>query len=546
MTALIVDTLVFPCTMILVGKKASTDGSVLLAHNNDLPGDIASMLQIVPAAVHAPGTMIQFKNGLQIPQVAETFRMLVMNCWYGFAEGDAKAVNQFNVAVAGGTSLKKDRNPNAREKDPLIPGGVSGYIRYIALQRSRTARECVELIGNMYSQYGISYPSSVGIADLNEVWYIEAGGGKCWAAQRVPDNGYLAAANCYRIGEIEFNDKKNFILPPYLKSYAIEKGLWKPGTDKTSSFNFAEIFGGNSRTDPHRPYYNARRIMRIQALLTPGLTQDPQNVSYPLTLKPGEKISLPILIKVLRDYYQGTPYDISHHMGSDMIERPIATMNTVHTSVIQLNPDLPAEMGAVIWGGLSTALTTPYIPFFLGMDKVPAPFSFASDNPADGSAFRQFNSLKVYLKKGFSYRVQKMVESWEELEQDFFARQADIIKEVPAIPDEGNRRAYLGKVSDSYAQRALATVTLLKQKLTVFPDQKPLRTDAPVQSTAATRSSVVTLAEDQESTAGKYRGRRGDFIFNNADLRNVLLFFPGRISSTSSWTPASAVASPAA
>jgi len=83
----------YPCTMVLVGKKASVGGSVLLAHNNDLPGNIAAMIQVIPARQHGQVEMISFRNGLQIPQAARTFRMLIMNCYYGFSEGDAVAAN---------------------------------------------------------------------------------------------------------------------------------------------------------------------------------------------------------------------------------------------------------------------------------------------------------------------------------------------------------------------------------------------------------------------------------------------------------------------
>ena len=301
----------FSCTMILAGKKATVDGSVLLAHNNDLPGHIASLVQIVPGRTHQAGEMIPFKNGLKIPQVPETFRLLMMNCYYGFAEGDAKAINQYQVAIAGGTSLKADRNENARKLDPLVKGGVSGYVRYIALQRAKTARECVELIGKMYSKYGISYPSGVGVADSNEVWYIEAGGGKSWVAKRIPDDSYLVTANHYRIGNIDFNDKQNFIFPPYLKSHAIKTGLWKPGKRKNKGeapFNFAKVFGGKAQTGDH-PYYNTRRVWRAQGLLSPSIKQNPDSFDSPFTLKPDRKLSIPRLIGVMRDYYKETPFE---------------------------------------------------------------------------------------------------------------------------------------------------------------------------------------------------------------------------------------------
>ncbi len=153
------------CTMILAGKGTTSDGSVLLAHNNDLPAHIASLLEIVPGRTFPAGETVSFKNGLVIPQARQTIRMLIMYCYYGFTEGDAVAVNQYQVAIAGGLSLKEDRNMKARKADPLVKTGVSGYIRYLALQRSKSARECVQFIGDMYSKHGISYPSGVGVAD---------------------------------------------------------------------------------------------------------------------------------------------------------------------------------------------------------------------------------------------------------------------------------------------------------------------------------------------------------------------------------------------
>ncbi|MCP5052576.1 MAG: hypothetical protein GY940_35740, partial [bacterium] len=219
----------------------------------------------------------------------------------------------------------------------------------------------------------------------NEIWYIEAGGGKSWVAQRIPDDRYFVAVNNYRIGNIDFNDRQNFIYPPYLKSHAIKSGLWKPGKKTGAPFNFAEIFGGKKKTGKKQPYYNTRRVWRAQGLLSPSMKQDPGSFNNPFALKPDQKLSIPQLIAVMRDYYKGTPFDITRQrsVSSDSRERPIAVFNTVHTSVIQLRGGLPAEVGAVLWGGPSTALTTPYIPYYFGIHEIPAAYGNAgpvSDN----------------------------------------------------------------------------------------------------------------------------------------------------------------------
>ncbi|MGD2086006.1 MAG: C69 family dipeptidase [Candidatus Aminicenantes bacterium] len=461
---LVIHSLLLPCTMILVGKDATADGSVLLAHNNDLPGNIASMIQIVPGKQHPKGEMIVFKNDRQIPQAKKTYRLLMMNCYYGFAEGDAKAINKYQVAVAGGTSLKADRNDRAQELDPLVKKGVSGYIRYIALQRSKTARECIEIIGHMYSKYGISYPSGVGVADPNEVWYIEAGGGKCWAAQRVPDDSYLATANGYRINEVDFKDKKNFIYPEYLISYTLEKGLWKPGNKQ---FNFAKIFGGKRKKE--NSYYNVRRVWRAQQLLTPSLQQDPNEFNQPWALKPDQKITMQKLIEVLRDYYRETPFDISKHIVSTPgeKERAIGVFNTVHTDVIQLRKDLPVEIGAVLWGGLSASLTTPYVPYYFGIKKIPLTYQIAGPEFDHQSAFWHFRGLTVLLEPRLSQLIGEILPVWEDFEDRLFSMQADVEKTALTLyrKDKDLARDLLTFYSTGLALQALEMAKLLKKRL---------------------------------------------------------------------------------
>lgn len=454
----------FPCTMILVGKDATAGGSVLLAHNNDLPDPVPSLIHIVPAVTHAPGEMVRFKNGLEVSRAAYTQRLLIMQCHYGFAEGDARAINEHRVAVAGGLSLKDDRSDRAREADPLVPGGVTGYVRYIALQRAGTARQCVEIIGEMYSRYGIAYPSAVGVADPDEVWYIEAGGGRCWAARRVPDGHYLAAANGYRIGDIDFDDRANFIYPSYLKNYAQKKGLWQPGKYGNNSFNFAAIFGGKKAGEGD--YYNARRVWRIQRLLTPGLHQDPGAFVHPLTLEPGEKITIPRLIRVLRDRYQGTPFGVIQPGGTKK-ERVIGTFRTVHTAVIQLRSGVPPEIGAVMWGGLGPALTTPYIPYYYGTGEIPAPFRTAGPGAKGRSAFTLFRSLADLLEPRLSQWTGDILPVWQDLEKRMFVLQGRV--ERTALEcykrDPELAREFLTRYSNDLALEALEKARELKTLL---------------------------------------------------------------------------------
>ncbi|MEA1896446.1 MAG: C69 family dipeptidase, partial [Bacteroidota bacterium] len=168
----------------MAGKECSVSGEVLLAHNNELSGVEASMLKLVSGTEKI--NLLPGNKSLDL----QAYKMLILQTNKGFAEGDAVAVNERGVAIAGGLSLKADRNSKVKLLDPLLKNGLGGGVRYLALQHSKTARECIQLMGELYTEFGIKYPSGVGVADSNEIWYMETGGGKSWAAIRIPNDHF--------------------------------------------------------------------------------------------------------------------------------------------------------------------------------------------------------------------------------------------------------------------------------------------------------------------------------------------------------------------
>jgi dipeptidase len=454
----------FSCTMILAGQGTTADGSVLLAHNNDLPPTIASLIQIVEGGQHSKTDTLTLKNGLTIPQAPITYRMLMMNCYYGFSEGDAVAINQHMVAIAGGVSLKHDRNQRAKEADPLVKGGVSGHIRYIALQRSKTARECVEIIGEMYTKYGISYPSGVGVADPNEVWYIEAGGGKSWAAIKIPSDSYLVVANGYRIRHLDFKDQENYQFPACLETFVREKGLWR---SEKGPFDFSRAFGGASEKGRH---YNTRRVWRAQSLLTPSIKQRPDLDKYPLFLEPDRKINIKQLITILRDHYQDTLFDTyaipsipTELQKIQVKERAIGVFNTVHTDVIQLRLWMPPEVGAILWAGLGSAPATVYVPYYLGVNSLPKPYTTAGPEPDPGSAFWNFRALADKAVIKHPENIQKILPHLQKFETNLFFMQDTVEKIALALFKENRTQAkeFLTLYSRGLSLKALEIATQL-------------------------------------------------------------------------------------
>ncbi len=438
------------CYLLMLGKECSENGKVLLAHNNELGGKEASMLRIVPVSEEID---ILPENNYPF---SETSAMLILQTNKGFAEGDAVAINKHGVAIAGGLSLKTDRNSKARKIDPLVPTGLGGGVRYLALQHSKTAKECVELMGKLYTKFGIKYPSAAGIADSNEVWYIEAGGGSSWAAVRIPDDKYIAAANSYRIARIDFNDTINYISSPGLKDFCIESGLWNGKDD----FNFSLIFGGGRKESSGSNLYNSLRVWRAFNLLNPGLKIPDNQEYFPMFQKPEKKISLEKLFSILRDHYNNTPYDVWTKENTDNPKRAIADWNCVHTSVISIEPGVPPDYGSVIWTGLSTPYSAVYIPVYLGINDLPPDYEYAPEKPDRKSAFWQFKTLGDSLRSNYPDNASDWLIKRKRSESIFIKENEIIIKKATELYDENpdNGRKYLRDQTAYFAQKALQLI----------------------------------------------------------------------------------------
>lgn len=412
--------LISECYMIMVGKDATTDGSVLIAHNNDLTGTEISFCEKNPRKKHLPNDSIRFSNGLTLQSAPVTYEWMVLRTRRGYIEGDAVAVNEHQVAIGGGVSLISDRNLKAGIADPMILKGLPGGVRYIALQQTKTARQCVELIGDLYNKYGIAYPSGVSIADPNEIWYLEAGGGSSWAAIRVPDSCYWVQANGYRIENINIDDTANVITSPALPDFCKKKGLWDPGM---GPFNFRKAFGGKVYSSEN-PYYNSRREWRGISILSPSLNPDPEGRDFPMFFKPDERINVEKLFSILRDHYQGTKFDGYPETGKSPGERIIASSKCVHSDVIQLRGRMNADISAIIWVCLSSPVSSPYVPFYFGIKEIP--FTYSGIPEDKRTAFSIFRGLSDLVITKYNERINIVFPRWKKFEKINFTLQPSV------------------------------------------------------------------------------------------------------------------------
>lgn len=432
------------CTNILVTRGASEDGSSIITYACD--GRFHPRLRRRPAEDHPPDAKVEFrswggeKRG-EIPQVEHTYAVVGL-------------MNEHQVAISETTTTGREELRD--------PEGLIHYwdLMQLALQRSRTAREAIEVMTSLVAEHGYrSTAESFSIADPEEVWLMEMTGkgpgntGAIWVAMRVPD-GYVAAyANGIRIREFPLDDPQNCMYAPDVIDFAVEKGYWDPANGRP--FDFAEAY--DAPTVQSRRY-TATRVWSIFRRAAPSLDDDldpdyhrgeADAEPYPLWIKPDEKLSVADVMALMRDHYEGTPYDMTAGVAAGPYatpqrwrplawevdgqkyswERPISTQQTGFSFVSQSRSWLPNAIGGVYWYGLDDTWTTCYVPLYAGIDRIPESFAEGSIGQFSlDSAWWVFNMVANLANLKFSYMAPEIVSVQREIEGHLLAIQPAVEK----------------------------------------------------------------------------------------------------------------------
>ncbi|MCD8165864.1 MAG: C69 family dipeptidase [Bacteroides sp.] len=430
------------CTNLIVGKNASTDGSVLVSYSADSYG-LFGELYHYPAATWPKGSMLdvyEWDTGKylgQIEQAPRTYNVI----------GN---INEFQLTIAETTFSGR---PELVDTLGILD---YGSLIYIALQRSRTAREAIKTMTDLVQKYGYySGGESFTIADPNEVWVMEMIGkgpgirGAVWVAVRIPDDCISAHANQARIHQFDMEDKANCLYSPDVISFAREMGYFN-GLNKEFSFSqaYAPLDFGARRYCEARVWSFFRRINpEMDAYLSYiyGQTDEPM----PLYIKPSRKLSVWDIRDAMRDHYEGTPLDITNDMGAGIYkapyrlsplsfkvgeeiyfnERPIATQQSAFVFVAQMRANRPDPIGGVLWFSVDDANMSVFTPVYCCTDRVPdcyAPggadyITFSWDN-----AFWIFNWVSNMVYPRYSLMISDLKKEQRRLEQTFEEAQAGI------------------------------------------------------------------------------------------------------------------------
>lgn len=381
------------CTSIVVGFQATQDGSCMAGRSVDVHLTKGQRFVQHPAADYEAGSRYQSQtSGFSYPHPAHALR------YFGAPLGETGQWTEMGFNEAGvGISATETifARENALSLDPYVKdtGITEGDIADILLERAKTAKEAVELLGSIIEKQGTAEGFGVFAFDSREAWYLETGTGHQWMAKKIPADSYFASANQGRFQSFS-PDTHCCLASKTLISWACEHGLYDP--QKDGEFQFSRAY---TRDDHRDRTYNDPRVWQIQRLFNPSLNQDiSQGRKFPEFLVPEEKISLAALKAAFRNHYENgvlrthDPY--SHGLRGSEPYRPISIFRTLETHILQVRPTLPRELN-IAWVAFGMADLALFVPFYAGLEKQPKGFDIGSGDPQDDSAYWKYRKLQV-------------------------------------------------------------------------------------------------------------------------------------------------------
>jgi len=461
LAVLILSSDVFGCTNFLVTPGASVNGTAMITYAADahvLYGE----LYFRPAADYPPGTLLDVyewdtnKFLGRIPQLSHTYSVV----------GN---MNEHQVAIGETTYTGRT--------ELIDTTGIIDYgsLMYITLQRARTAREAVNIMGELVAEHGYhSSGESFSIADPNEVWIMEMIGkgtemvtkrgktnnknkGAVWVAVRIPDGYVCGHANQARIRQFPLDDPENCLYAPDVIDFAREKGYYS-GTDEEFSFSdtYAPVDFAGAR-------WCEIRVWSFFKDITDGMDQyydyvkgDDLENRMPLFIKPNRKLSNRDLMKFMRDHLEGTELDMSQDAGAGSFglpyrwrpltweydgktytnERATATQQTGFSFVAECRPIKPDWLGGILWFGIDDAAATTYVPMYCGMTRVPESYAVGNGDLltySETSAFWTFSFVSNFSYLRYNVMIEDIRKVQSELEERFTSEVSTIDAAATAL-----------------------------------------------------------------------------------------------------------------
>jgi len=452
------------CTVIIVGKDASTDGSVMSTHTCDC-GLCDWTWRYLPAADYETGSkrkifyINQFRTwdpdvglkwekykddftGLEIPQVSHT---------YSYVHGSFGYMNDQQVALGESTigCQEKMNNPTPTAKFDIT------MLTLIAMERAKTAREAVKIMGELGEKHGYGYTDTgemLALSDPNEVWVFEimpvgplwtpesGKPGAVWCAQRVPDDHVSVCPNESRIGEIDLDNPDYFMASPNVISFAVEQGFYDP--ESGEPFNWKKAYSPSEHSAEGSNGSRAR-MWRFFDLAAPSrnFSPDTPNMEFPFSVKPDKKLSVYDVMVMTRDKFEGTPYYPARGLQGGAFSNPnhlpygfelegkryntsrvISVNRAEYVTVTQCRDWLPDPVGGLVWLAFGAQDTSCYMPFYIGIKRIPRSFKIGDHWKFDRDSARwAFDYVDFHTQVAYSHAIKDVREyqqKWEKTAVD--------------------------------------------------------------------------------------------------------------------------------
>ena len=512
------------CTTTIVTKGASADGSVIVSHSDD--NDLSDQrIVYVPARDFPPGSMrpvycsavamgnfssynsysyprmvtpergpaydtdgpVSVPLG-HIPQVAHT---------YAYFDGNYGIMNEHQLMFGectDGAKLCPDPEPGKRIF-------YSSELSRVALERCRTAREAIALMGELIEKYGYyGTGETLPVADTEEGWVMEMapspeGTGGLWVAKKIPDGEIFVAANQFRIREVDPDDP-DMMVCSRLFEIAEKHGWWKPEDGRLDWLRTVSLGEYN------HPYYSLRRVWRVLSLAAPSLNLSPWvedgfTKDYPFSVKPDRKLTVRDVMAFHRDHYEGTQFDLTKGVAAGPFgypdrfygpydgagdvgdpsrklggawERPLSVTYCGYAFVNQARGWLPDPVGGVMWLGLDKPADTVFIPFHVGVTRLTRSVEVVDTGKfSRESAWWAFNFLANYAGLKYSYMHPEIAAQQEQLEVAFLEGLSGVDEQAGKLyaEDPDKARAYLTGLGEKYTEETMAKWWNLAESLIV-------------------------------------------------------------------------------
>ncbi len=440
------------CTNLIVGKKASADGSVIVSYSADSYGMYGNLYRHV-GGKHDKGEMRKVYEWDtnrylgEIPQAEQTYNVVGQ-------------MNENQVSITETTF-------GGREELADSTGIIDyGSLIYIALERATSARHAIEIMTTLVEKHGYySGGESFTIADKNEAWVMEMVGkgagntGAVWVAIRIPDDCISAHANQSRITKFDMKDKENVLYSKDVVKFARKQGYF---TGKDEDFSFRDAycpldFGGIRYCDARAWSFFNKHVDGMDKYI-PYLNGEDMTMVMPLYMKPKHKISVADIQNDMRDHYEGTPLDITNDLGAGAYsmpyrpsplsfkvdgqeyfnERPISTQQAGFCFVGQMRSDLPDAIGGVVWWTNDEANMTAFTPIYCSATEVPQCYQRIVGKQDEvtfswKSAFWLCNTVSNMVYPYYSKMIPDLRAAQSELENRYRTEQAAVEAEAKAL-----------------------------------------------------------------------------------------------------------------